>query len=53
MKSATLPAIFNTPQLKDVAQEVTDTILKIMEETALVDWLFRPDRSWHIAGPTN
>ena len=34
LKPTTLLAIFNTPQLKGVAQEVEDTIVKIMQETA-------------------
>jgi len=34
LKPTTLLAMFNSPQLKDVAQEVEDTILKIMKEAA-------------------
>ena len=34
LKSTTLLAMFNTPQLKGVAQEVEDTIVKIMTEAA-------------------
>ena len=34
LKPTTLLAMFNTPQLNDVAQEVEDTILKIMTEAA-------------------
>jgi uncharacterized protein (DUF302 family) len=34
LKPTTLLAMFNTPQLSDVAQEVEDTILKIMTEAA-------------------
>mgnify|MGYP001549354507 FL=1 len=34
LKPTTLLALFNTPQLKGVAQEVEDTIVKIMKETA-------------------
>lgn len=34
IKPTTLLAMFNTPQLEAVAQEVEDTILKIMTETA-------------------
>ncbi len=34
LKPTTLLALFNTPQLKGVAQEVEDTILKIMQEAA-------------------
>jgi uncharacterized protein (DUF302 family) len=34
LKPTTLLALFNTPQLKDVAQEVEDTIVKIMKEAA-------------------
>lgn len=34
LKPTTLLAMFNTPQLKDVAQEVEDTIVKIMREAA-------------------
>ncbi len=34
LKPTTLLALFNTPQLKGVAQEVEDTILKIMKEAA-------------------
>ena len=33
LKPTTLLAMFNTPQLKGVAQEVEDTIVKIMKET--------------------
>jgi hypothetical protein len=36
LKSATLLALSNTPQPKGVAQEVEDTIIKIMNEAALV-----------------
>lgn len=32
LKPTTLLAMFNTPQLKEVAQEVEDTIVKIMKE---------------------
>jgi len=34
LKPTTLLALFNTPQLKSVAQEVEDTIVKIMKEAA-------------------
>ena len=34
LKPTTLLALFHTPQLKGVAQEVEDTIVKIMEEAA-------------------
>lgn len=34
LKPTALLALFNTPQLKTVAQEVEDTILKIMREAA-------------------
>ncbi|HVB86741.1 MAG TPA: DUF302 domain-containing protein [Candidatus Dormibacteraeota bacterium] len=34
LKPTMLLAIFNTPQLEGVAQEVEDTILKIMKEAA-------------------
>ncbi len=34
LKPTTLLALFNTPQLKAVAQEVEDTIVKIMKEAA-------------------
>jgi uncharacterized protein (DUF302 family) len=34
LKPTTLLAMFNAPQLKGVAQEVEDTIVKIMEEAA-------------------
>jgi uncharacterized protein (DUF302 family) len=34
LKPTTLLAMFNTPQLKSVAQEVEDTIVKIMQEAA-------------------
>lgn len=34
LKPTTLLAMFNTPQLNDVAQEVEDTILKFMTEAA-------------------
>lgn len=34
VKPTTLLAMFNVPQLEGVAQEVEDTILKIMKETA-------------------
>jgi uncharacterized protein (DUF302 family) len=34
LKPTTLLAMFNTPQLQGVAQEVEDTIVKIMKETA-------------------
>lgn len=34
LKPTTLLAMFNTPQLKAVAQEVEDTIVKIMHEAA-------------------
>lgn len=34
LKPTTLLAMFNVPQLEAVAQEVEDTILKIMEEAA-------------------
>lgn len=36
LKPTTLLAMFNTPQLDDVAQEVEDTILKIMTEAVAV-----------------
>lgn len=35
LKPTTLLAMFNAPQLKGVAQEVEDTIVKIMKEAAL------------------
>ena len=34
LKPTTLLAMFNTPQLKAVALEVEDTIVKIMQEAA-------------------
>jgi uncharacterized protein (DUF302 family) len=34
LKPTTLLALFNQPQLEGVAQEVEDTIVKIMKETA-------------------
>ena len=34
LKPTTLLAMFNTPQLNGVAQEVEDTIVKIMKEAA-------------------
>jgi uncharacterized protein (DUF302 family) len=34
LKPTTLLALFNTPQLKGVAQEVEETIVKIMKEAA-------------------
>ena len=34
LKPTTLLALFDTPQLKSVAQEVEDTIVKIMKEAA-------------------
>jgi uncharacterized protein (DUF302 family) len=34
LKPTTLLAMFNTPQLKGVAREVEDTIVKIMQEAA-------------------
>jgi uncharacterized protein (DUF302 family) len=34
LKPTTLLAIFNSPQLEGVAQEVEDTIVKIMKEAA-------------------
>ena len=34
LKPTTLLAMFNTPQLKGVAQEVENTIIKIMQEAA-------------------
>lgn len=34
LKPTVLLAMFNSPQLKDVAQEVEDTIMKIMKEAA-------------------
>lgn len=34
LKPTTLLAMFNTPQLKGVAHEVEDTIMKIMNEAA-------------------
>ena len=34
LKPTTLLAMFNAPQLKDVAQEVEDTIVNIMKEAA-------------------
>jgi len=36
LKPTTLLAMFNVPQLKEVAQEVEDTIVKIMKEAASV-----------------
>ena len=36
LKPTTLLAMFNTPQLEGVAQEVEDTIVKIMREAASV-----------------
>jgi uncharacterized protein (DUF302 family) len=36
LKPTALLALFNTPQLKGVAQEVEDTIVKIMKEAASV-----------------
>ena len=36
LKPTALLAMFNTPQLKGVAQEVEDTIVKIMNEAASV-----------------
>jgi len=33
LKPTTLLALFNTPQLQGVAQEVEDTIVKIIKET--------------------
>ena len=35
LKPTTLLALFNTPQLNGVAQEVEDTIVKIMKESAI------------------
>ena len=35
LKPTTLLALFNTPQLKCVAQEVEDTIVKIMKDAAV------------------
>ena len=35
LKPTTLLALFNTPQLEGVAQEVEETIVKIMKEAAL------------------
>ena len=35
LKPTTLLALFNTPQLNGVAQEVEDTIVKIMKESAV------------------
>ncbi len=37
LKPTTLLAMFNTPQLKPVAQEVEDTMIKIMTEAAQAD----------------
>jgi len=37
LKPTTLLAMFNTPQLEPVAQEVEDTIVKIMTEASQVD----------------
>ena len=34
LKPTTLLALFHSPQLKDIAQEVEDTIVKIMKEAA-------------------
>ena len=34
LKPTNLLAMFNVPQLKQIAQEVEDTIVKIMKETA-------------------
>ena len=34
LKPTTLLALFNVPQLQQVAQEVEDTIVKIMKEAA-------------------
>jgi hypothetical protein len=34
LQPTTLLALFHTPQLKDVAQEVEDTILKILQAAA-------------------
>jgi uncharacterized protein (DUF302 family) len=34
LKTATLLAMFNAPQLEDVAQEVENAIVKIMKEAA-------------------
>ncbi len=34
LKPTTLPAMFHTPQLEPVAQEVEDTMVKIMKEAA-------------------
>ena len=34
LKPTTLLALFNTPQLNGVAQEVEDTLVKIMQEAA-------------------
>ena len=34
LKPSTLLALFNAPQLKGVAQEVEDTIVKIVQEAA-------------------
>jgi len=36
LKPTTLLAMFNTPQLKDVAREVEETLVKIMKEAAAV-----------------
>lgn len=36
MKPTILLSMFNTPQLEAVAQEVEDTILKIMQEAATI-----------------
>jgi uncharacterized protein (DUF302 family) len=36
LRPTTLLAMFNTPQLEEVAQEVEDTIVKIMKEAASV-----------------
>lgn len=39
LKPTTLLAMFNVPQLEDVAQEVEDTIVKIIKEAATADCL--------------
>jgi uncharacterized protein (DUF302 family) len=37
LKPTTLLAMFNTPQLEGMAQEVEDTIVKIMKEAAAIE----------------
>ena len=48
LKPTTLLAMFNTPQLEGVAQEVEDTIVKIMKEAAsgLIGGLSTPPNRW-------